>query len=125
MKLKEINNIFQSLNKLLIREDLPIKLSYPLSKLGKLIENESRSFEESRMKIIEKHGEKDEDGKLIQKDNVINIPKDNLDDFNLEFNELLDINMTFSFQPISIASLDENLNISSIDLMILSEFFID
>ncbi|MDD4781936.1 MAG: hypothetical protein PHT02_15225 [Tissierellia bacterium] len=123
MKLYQIENVYQSLTKLLTKE-LSIKTSYKLSKLGKLIIDEYKLFEETRMKIIDKYGDKDEEGNIIQNDNKITIPKENLDSFNKEFNELMDIEVKFDFEPISIDKLGE-INISPIDLMVLGDFIVE
>mgnify|MGYP001143139418 FL=1 len=76
----------------LTQMELPIKLSYALSKNITKIDRELTVYNKERQKLIEKYGEKDEEGKLKTKeDGTINIL--DIDSFNKDLKEILEINL--------------------------------
>lgn len=71
---------------------LPIKVSYAISKnIGK-IEAELKVYNSERQKLIEKYSVKDEEGKTkVDENGTINIQEGFLNDWNKEQRELLSI----------------------------------
>lgn len=123
MKLYQIESIYQSLTKLLTKE-LPIKTSYKLSKLGKQVFEEFKTFQEIREKMINKYADRDEEDNIIDIDGKVTILSDNIDKFNKEINELMDIDISFNFEGVSIEELGE-IEISGIDLLNLEDFIVE
>lgn len=108
MKIKNevLVNSVQVLRKLNAAE-LPIKLSYKLAKNIKNIEKELALYEEEKQKLISKHGEKDEDGKVKQnEDGTINIA--NVPEWNNDIKELLAIEADISIEKINIDELGKS-----------------
>ncbi|USV40962.1 hypothetical protein [Xanthomonas phage BUDD] len=56
--------VFELLNRLFVAQ-VPVKVAYKLSKIQKAVTVESERYQELRMKIVTKHGSKDEAGELI------------------------------------------------------------
>lgn len=73
-------------------KQLPIKVSYAISKNVSKLERELKIYNSEREKIINKYCKKDEEGNLvIDENNQYHIEYENIDVCNKELNELLDI----------------------------------
>lgn len=100
----------------LSQEQLPIKISYTISKNIKAIEEELKIYEEERQKLIKKYAELDKEGKPKVNDNGIYIIKqENQLDFNKEVLELLNIETDINISKIDLNAL-EGLKISPLEL---------
>lgn len=89
VKIVDIVNGTEALQKL-AKTELKAKLAWQVSKLLKAAEQEIQIFNDTRMSVIKKYGEKDENGELITDDNGnCKISDNNLILFNTELNELL------------------------------------
>lgn len=115
MKVKNIQlvNSITTLNKLLTCE-LNIKTQFNLDKNVKEIDKILESYNASRKKLIEKYCDKDKEGKP----NIINNQytfKENLDEFNKEFNELNSIENDVKIIKFSIDEL-EGVKVNSTEL---------
>nr|DAR08328.1 MAG TPA: Protein of unknown function (DUF1617) [Caudoviricetes sp.] len=108
---KELLNSILTLQKL-SQEQLPIKVSYIISKNIKNIEEELVVYEEERQKIIKKYAELDKEGKpkINDKGNYI-IKRENQLDFNKCSLELLSIETDVNISKIDLNAL-EGLKIS-------------
>ncbi|MDD2496272.1 MAG: hypothetical protein PHS24_05215 [Bacilli bacterium] len=123
IKLGNLPNILESMSNLLQKE-MPIKISYKLSKLNKKLVEEYQQFEESRKLLINKYALKDSEDNIVTQDNIVQFNQDNLVLFNDEFEELLNIEFEIDFECIKIDDLGD-INISPIDLMILEDFIVE
>lgn len=123
IKLDNLANILEGMN-ILLQKELPIKISYKLSRLNKILFDEYQQFEESRKKLIDKYGNKDSDGNLITQDDLVQFSEENRALFINEFSDLLDIDVHINFDPININEL-EDIKISPLDLLKLDSFIID
>lgn len=119
---KELLNSIPTLRKL-SKEQLPIKISYTISKNIKNIEEESVIFEEERQKLLKQYAELDKEGKpkINDKGHYI-IKNENQADFDKGVLELLSIETDVNISKIDLNAL-EGLRISpseltSIDFMI-------
>ena len=122
IKLGELDSILISMQSILNKE-LPIKIAYKFSKLQKSLLEEYKIFQENKQKLIDKYGEKDEEGNLIIKDDKIMILSQYLDAFNAEFSDFLEIEVEINFEPIKIEDL--NIEITPEVLMNLDKFIIE
>lgn len=115
MKVKNIQlvNSIGVLNKLLTCE-LNIKTQFNLDKNVKEIDKVLESYNASRKKLIEKHCDKDEEGKPKIINNQYTF-KENLDEFNKEFNELNSIENDVKIIKFSIDEL-EGVKVNSTEL---------
>ena len=122
IKLGQLDFIISSLSNLVTKE-LPIKLSYRLSKLIKVLANEHELYNQNKNEIIKKYAEKDEEGNIKQlEDNKINILSPNEYQRNLEELHLLGFEVLF--EKIKIDELGD-INISVQDLLNLDKFITD
>lgn len=81
--------------------DLPVKMSYSLSKLASKIDSELKIYNEKNDEIIKSLGTPNETGEFT-------IPKDNpeiLKDFKDKWQELRDIEVEIDFTPLKIEDL--------------------
>ena len=123
VKISELIDSISTLQKL-AQKDFKAKLAWSIARLLKAAEAEIQSFNETRMNLIHKYGEKNENGELItdEKGNCTLI-KDKVQDFNTELNELLASEIEINANPINIEML-EDLDFTPSDMAVL-EAFID
>lgn len=119
VKLIELDNIVNSLNVLINEKEISIKASYRLSKLYKKLIEELEQYEKNRMKLINKYGNKDLDGNLIIKDNIVELS--DVQKFQFEFNELNNIEIEISFEQIDIQDFGD-IKIAPKHLIVLDKF---
>lgn len=112
VKLSTVINAQAGLKKILTKE-LPIKVSFRLSKLALSLEAELQNFNTARSKLFEKYGERKEDDIII--------PKEKTGDFNTELEELLDVDIKLDYDPILVSDLGD-IKLSAADLMSVNEF---
>ena len=117
---KLVNSI-EVLSKLTNME-LPIKFSYALSKNIIKIDRELEAYNKERQKLIEKYGEKDEQGKIKTKeDGTINIL--DIDSFNKDLKEILEIETEVDIHLIDLESINADIKITPGELMIIDYMF--
>ena len=98
--------------------ELHIKLSYAFSKNITNIDRELVAYNKERQKLIEKYGEKDKEGNLKTKeDGTINIL--NIDNFNKELKEILEIETEVDIHLIDLESTNVDINITPLELMLI------
>lgn len=88
----KINDLLNSIDILqkLSKMELKAKLAWQVARLLKAAEKEIQEFNETRMNVITKYGEKDENDQLITDDNNnCKIQKEHIEDFTNELNELV------------------------------------
>lgn len=108
-KLSQIINSITVLNKISNSDKLPIKQAYMLAKFIPKVQKELETFESLRIKLLEKYGEKREDGQIQVKEN-------NLEEFQQEISKLLDVEINFDSPKLALSDLDK-IGLSVIDLM--------
>lgn len=119
IKLGELLNAAESLNKLFIA-DLPIKLSYKLSKIVNSINGELKIYDEKRNELIRKLGTEDEKTKQWS----VAPGSANMPEFMKKMNELLDAETEVIDWKIPLADLEKEptLKLSAVDLVNISKF---
>lgn len=121
IKLKEIVNSSEVLRKL-AGESLRGRVAFQISKLLKKLEEELELFNKTRLEIIKKYGEKDENGELkIDENGNIQIKKENTSIFNQEIVDLLDQEIEVNANLIALDDL-ENINFTPSEIIILMPF---
>lgn len=109
---QEIIKIIQA-NEQIKYKTLPIKASYAISKNLNTLNREIKAYDEERLKLIDKYGSKDEEGKLIIENGSFKI--DNIQEFNGKFKELAEIVNELEIHSLNIDIL-ENEKFSPIEL---------
>ena len=118
---EKLVNSIGVLNKLTNME-LPIKLSYAISKNITKIDRELTAYNKEREKLINKYGEKDEEGNLKTKeDGTINIL--DIDSFNKDLKEILDIETEVDIHLIDLEKVNVDINITPGELMLVDYMF--
>ena len=91
--------------------ELPIKVAYGLKKNIDIISKELETFEGLRKELIEKYGDRDEEGNLKIKDGQYVVT--NMEDFTKEYSELQNIENDIEFYDMDLnALLNLDINIS-------------
>ncbi len=102
--------------------ELPIKLSYAFSKNITKIDRELTAYNKEREKLINKYGEKDEEGNLKTKeDGTINIL--DIDSFNKDLKEILEIETEVDIHVIDLEKVDVDINITPGEIMLVDYMF--
>lgn len=102
--------------------ELPIKLSYVFSKNITKIDAELKAYNIEREKLLNKYGEKDEEGKLklSEKGEVNILDREN---FNKEIAELLQCESEIDIHLINLEKVDAKINITPGELMVIDYMF--
>lgn len=90
MKLKEIMDARSALVKLKTACTAP-RLSYTIMKLLKATEDDEQFYVDKYRKILDKYGEKNEDGTFVIVDGLLQIKQESYDKFNAKVKELNEI----------------------------------
>ena len=121
VKISDLLNSTDTLQKL-AKKDFKAKLAWSISRLLKSAETEIQSFNETRMNLIRKYGEKDENGELVTDENGnCRIENDSLNNFTNELNELIATEVEINANKINIEQL-EDLDFTPSDMAILEPF---
>lgn len=104
----------------LTHKQLPIKVSYAIAKNISKIEKELEIYNKERQKLIDKYCLKDEEGNLIDENNQFKIADGNLEAWNKDMNELLNIEIDINIHKFSKDDLfNSNCNITPAELMLI------
>lgn len=105
----------------LAQKQLPIKISYAISKNISKIEKELEIYNKERQKLIDKYCIKNKNGEnLIDENNQLKIKDEYLDDWNRDLNELLDINIEIDIHKFKEGDLlNSNCDMSPSELMLI------
>ena len=107
--LAEIKALENSLLKIFEKE-VNIKIAYKLGRFLKKINEELKTLEENRVKLVQKYGKEDEET------NQVSVPSENAPKFYQEFNELMSIEIDIDFEPISLKEFGD-ISISAADAL--------
>ena len=107
VRLEDLVNATDGL-KGLSQKQLKARCAYAVGKILKSADAEIQSFNETRMELIKKYGEKDENGELKTEENGnVRIPPEGLNDFSKELRELLDTEIEISANKIKMDDIGE------------------
>ena len=121
VKILDLVNSTETLQKL-AKQNFKAKLAWTLARLLKAAEGEIQGYNEARLNLIKKYGEKDESGELItdEKGNCKILPE-SLTNFNTELNELLESEVEINSNKINFALL-EDINFTPTEMSLLEPF---
>lgn len=117
LTLREIAPMVNSLNAVMSLP-LPARDSYRLGVAAKLIQERISIYEQARQNLVAKYGEK------LEKEGIIRVKTENIDDFNKEIESLLQESVEVNMNPIPISLLGDS-KVNAIDMANLSPFFSD
>lgn len=121
LTVNDLINSTEAIQKLL-NLNLKAKTAYQVMRLAKAIEEEYNLFNQSRMDLIEKYGEKNPDNSLMtdEKNNYI-IKKEQIQIFSEEYEEVLNAPIVLNVEPISIDDL-QDATLTANDMIELEKF---
>lgn len=121
IKMSDLLNSTETLQKL-SQKELKARLALSIARLLKEAEREIQNFNEVRMNLIKKYGEKDENGELITDDNGnCKIVPDGVEVFSKELNEAISTEIEINANKLRIDDLD-NLDFTPSDMAVLEPF---
>ena len=121
VKISDLLNSTETLQKL-AQKDFKAKLAWSIARLLKAAETEIQSFNETRMNLIKKYGEKDENGELVTDDKGnCKIENENIDEFTKELNELIETTVEINANKIKMDLL-EDIDFTPSDMAMLEPF---
>jgi hypothetical protein len=113
-----INPNFNSALSSLMKEALPVKVSYKLVGVTKLLSAEAEKYESLRKELLQKYGLKKEDGELDTDENGnVKFDQEGINKFSTEITELH--NIEIEVEPIDIDMLGSDVKVSAENLMLL------
>lgn len=123
MKNKDIVTAFENLASIMTKkEKYPVKFSYAITRNFKKLKELMEDFEVERNKLLDKYNMKSENGiPTYKEDGKVNILKEHEENWKRDIGELLDIEVEFKAQTVSLESLPENIEpgtLYSLDFMI-------
>lgn len=106
----------------LATQDFKAKVAWSISRLLRSAESEIQSFNDTRMDLLRKYGEKDENGELVTDERGnCRVPQEQLGQFNVELNELAQTEVEINGNKIPIDQLD-GCNFTPTEITILEPF---
>ena len=124
IKLNDVVNATETLNKIM-QQSFKGSLAFKIARLARELDKEMQTFNTERQKIIQKYGEKDENGELkIDEKGLVKFSKTNLKEINEEFNSLLDTDLEINVDKLPIDSID-NFEITPQEMLQIEVFFGD
>ena len=121
VKIADLVNSVDTLQKL-SQKSFKAKLAWSISRLLKAAETEIQSFNETRMDLIRRRGEKDENGELITDENGnCKINPAEINEFSKELNDLLETTVEINVNRIRMDLL-EDLDFTPMDMAVLEPF---
>lgn len=121
VKISDLLNATDTLQ-LLSKKSLKARLAFSVAKLLKGAEQEIQSFNETRMNIIRKYGEKDENGELkTDESGNCKIEESSINEFSKELNDLIDTEVEISASKMRMEDL-ENLEFTPSEMVALEPF---
>ena len=121
IKLGDLINSTEVLQKL-SQTEMKAKLAWSVTRLLKAADKEMQEFNETRMNLIKKYGEKDENGELVTDDKGnCKIPEANLTQFSSELNELIGEEIEVNANALSLEALEDK-EFTPADMAVLEPF---
>ena len=122
IKLNDIVNATETFNKIM-QQSFKGSLAFKIARLARELDKEMQTFNTERQKIIQKYGEKDENGELIvDEKGLVKFNKTNLKEINEEFNSLLDTDLEINVDKLPMDSID-NFEITPQEMLQIEVFF--
>ena len=98
VKLIDVYNSVPVMNKIL-ETPMNASLAFQLTKLLKTLNDEMKSIEEQRIKLVEKYGTKQEGEAVVVSD-------ENKEKFMSEFTQLLNTDVDLTWEPLSVSKME-------------------
>mgnify|MGYP006989001954 CR=1 FL=1 len=97
------------------------RTAFKVARLIRELEKENNTFDKSRIDIIMKYAERDEEGNVIEGNGQVQIAPEYLDDFHNELNDLLNTEITVNAEKLSVEDFD-NMQLTPKQILDLEKF---
>ena len=122
IKLNDVVNATETFNKIM-QQSFKGSLAFKIARLARELDTEMKTFNEERQKIIQKYGNKDENGELIVDENGnIKFDNANIEEINQEFSSLLETELEINADKLPMDSID-NFEITPQEMLNIEVFF--
>jgi len=122
IKLSDVVNATETFNKIM-QQSFKGSLAFKIARLARELDKEMQTFNEERQKIIQKYGNKDENGELIiDKNGNVKFDNTKLEEINQEFNSLLETELEINADKLPMDSID-NFEITPQEMLNIEVFF--
>ena len=119
LNMNQITSIFQSLS-VLMNQNFSGATAFKVARLAIEIGKEMQTFDAERMKLVEKYGEKGDDGRVKTDENGnVKIMESAIQDCNAEFGELLNQEIQINVEMLPANVLDEMQNVTPAQMLAL------
>ena len=119
LSMGQITSIFQTLS-VLMNQNFSGATAFKVARLAREIGKEMETFDAERMKLVEKYGEKGDDGRVKTDENGnVKIMESAIQDCNAEFNELLNQEIQINAEMLPASVLDEMQNVTPAQMLTL------
>lgn len=106
----------------LAEKPMKTKSAFKVARLMREIDKEYALFQETRKRLIEKYGEKDQNNELkIDENGNYSIPKERIEIFNKELRDVLEAKISLNAELLDIEEFD-NLNFTPTEMVLLAPF---
>lgn len=107
IKLNDVVNSTDTFTKIM-QQSFKGSLAFKIARLARELDKEMQTFNSERQKIIEKYGEKDNDGKVITDDKgIVKFDNSKIQELNDEFNTLLDTEIEINADKLPMDNIDD------------------
>lgn len=107
IKLNDVVNSTDTFTKIM-QQSFKGSLAFKIARLARELDKEMQTFNSERQKIIEKYGEKDNDGKVITDDKgMVKFDNNKIQELNDEFNTLLDTEIEINADKLPMDNIDD------------------
>ena len=121
IKMSELLDSTEVLQKL-AKTSLKAKLAFQIARVLKEAEKEVQGFNDTRMNLIKKYGEKDEGGELVKDENDnCKIPNESIKEFQDELNEVMNTEIEINANKLRMEDL-ESLDFTPSEMAMLEPF---
>ena len=119
LTINQMTNIFQTLA-VLMNQNFSGATAFKIARIAREIGKEMETFEKERTKIVEKYGERDENGQIHADENGnVKIMPSAVTDCNNEFNELLNQEVEINAEMLPEEILEQMLNVTPVQMLAL------
>ena len=122
IKLNDVVNATETFTKIM-QQSFKGSLAFKIARLARELDTEMKTFNEERQKIIQKYGNKDENGELIVDENGnVKFDNANIEEINQDFSSLLETELEINADKLPMDSIDE-FEITPQEMLQIEKFF--
>lgn len=122
IKLSDVVNATETFNKIM-QQSFKGSLAFKIARLARELDKEMQTFNTERQKIIQKYGEKDENGELkIDENGNVKFENSKIQEINEEFNSLLNTELEINADKLPMDSIDA-FEITPQEMLSIETFF--